>query len=109
MEFLNVYEDAQRVEAYDTLEFPGTYYLAYRDLPDIIGEHVTGRRALDFGCGTGRSTRFLQNIGFETIGVDIAAEMIKKARERDPQGEYCRITDGDLSQFQAQTYDLETG
>jgi trans-aconitate methyltransferase len=106
MEFLNVYEDAQRAEAYDKLEFPGTYYLAYRDLPDIIGKHVTGRRALDFGCGTGRSTRFLQNIGFETIGVDIAADMIKKARERDPQGEYRWITDGDLSQFQAQTYDL---
>ena len=33
MGFSNVYEDAKRAEAYSKLEFPGTYYLAYRDLP----------------------------------------------------------------------------
>ena len=33
MSFTNVYDDAQRAEAYGTLECPGTYYLAYRDLP----------------------------------------------------------------------------
>ena len=27
MTFTNVYEDAQRAEAYAQLEFPGTYYL----------------------------------------------------------------------------------
>ena len=51
MPFFNVYDDAQRAEAYSKLEFPGTYYLAYRDLPAIIAEHVTGPAALDFGCG----------------------------------------------------------
>ena len=43
-EFSNCYEDARRAEAYAKLEFPGTYYLAYRDLPEIIFEHVTGIR-----------------------------------------------------------------
>ena len=36
MDFANVYEDTRRAAAYANLEFPGTYYLAYRDLPDII-------------------------------------------------------------------------
>ena len=63
MGLFNSYEDAKRVEAYAKLEFPGTYYLAYRDLPGIIFEHVKGRKSLDFGCGAGRSTRFLQKIG----------------------------------------------
>jgi SAM-dependent methyltransferase len=106
MGFFNSYEDAKRAEAYAKLEFPGTYYLAYRDLPEIIFEHVKGRKAIDFGCGTGRSTRFLQKLGFNAIGVDIAEEMIRKARELDPKGDYRLIEDGDLSQFKDTDYDL---
>ena len=106
MEFSNVYEDEQRAEAYAKLEFPGTYYLAYRDLPDIISKYVFGRKAIDFGCGTGRSTRFLQKLGFEVVGVDIAEDMLRKARERDPQGNYHLVAEGDLSQLQTNAYDL---
>jgi ubiquinone/menaquinone biosynthesis C-methylase UbiE len=106
MGFRNSYEDAKRAEAYARLEFPGTYYLAYRDLPEIMREHVRGRRAIDFGCGTGRSTRFLQRLGFEVVGIDIAEDMLKKARELDPEGDYRLVEDGDLGQFEDNTYDL---
>ena len=106
MKFNNVYEDARRAEAYDKLEFPGTYYLAYRDLPEIIREHVKGREAIDFGCGTGRSTRFLQGLGFKTIGIDIAEDMIKKARIRDPQGDYRLVEDGVFNPLQDDAYAL---
>ena len=106
MGFSNSYEDANRAEAYAKLEFPGTYYLAYRDLPAIIVEHVKGKRALDFGCGAGRSTRFLERLGFETVGVDISEDMLKKARERDSGGDYRLIEEGDFSQFRDGTFDL---
>jgi ubiquinone/menaquinone biosynthesis C-methylase UbiE len=106
MEFLNSYEDARRAEAYAKLEFPGTYYLAYRDLPEIMFKHVKGRRAVDFGCGTGRSTRFLRKLGFEAIGVDISEDMIKKAREIDPEGNYRLVGDGGLAQLEGNAYDL---
>jgi ubiquinone/menaquinone biosynthesis C-methylase UbiE len=106
MEFYNVYEDAKRAESYAKLEFPATYYLAYRDLPAIIAEHVSGKTALDFGCGAGRSTRFLQRIGFNACGVDISGGMIKKAREIDAEGDYRLIDDGDLSQFRDHSFDL---
>jgi SAM-dependent methyltransferase len=95
--FSNVYDDDARAGAYAKLEFPGTYYLAYRDLPAIIGEHVRGKSALDFGCGTGRSTRFLRKLGFEVLGVDISQSMLARARELDPQGEYRLVSDDDLS------------
>jgi SAM-dependent methyltransferase len=106
MEFSNVYEDARRAEAYAKLEFPGTYYLAYRDLPEIISRYAKGKKAIDFGCGTGRSTRFLQKMGFDVVGIDIAEDMIKKARGFDPQGKYHLIKDGDFSQFKQGTFDL---
>lgn len=106
MEFSNVYEDARRAEAYAKLEFPGTYYLAYRDLPGIISRYVKGKKAIDFGCGTGRSTRFLQKMGFDVVGIDIAEDMIKKARGFDLQGQYHLIKDGDFGRFEQGTYDL---
>ncbi|MGI9516972.1 MAG: class I SAM-dependent DNA methyltransferase [Pirellulaceae bacterium] len=104
--FSNVYDDKQRADAYSKLEFPGTYYLAFRDLPEIIGKQATGSSALDFGCGTGRSTRFLRNLGFETVGVDISAEMVARARELDDQGEYLVIGEGDLEILETRMFDV---
>lgn len=104
--FSNVYDDQTRADAYAELEFPGTYYLAFRDLPDLLRRHIRGRRALDFGCGTGRSTRFLRTLGFETVGVDISEPMLARARQRDPQGHYHLLPDGDLSGLAPNSYDL---
>jgi SAM-dependent methyltransferase len=106
MEFNNVYENAKRADAYSKLQFPGTYYLAYRDIPELLLKHVKGRKAIDFGCGTGRSTRFLQKYGFDTIGIDISEEMIKKAKEIDPGGDYQLIKNNDYDQFEKNCFDL---
>jgi len=106
MDFINCYEDASRASAYATLEFANTYYLAYRDLPAILAKHVTGSRALDFGCGTGRSTRFLRKLGFNVTGVDISEDMLRIARASDPGGDY-RLVPGDkLSEFPVASFDL---
>ncbi len=102
----NSYEDETRAAAYARLELTGTYYLAYRDLPEIVARHVEGRRAVDFGCGTGRSTRFLKDLGFEAIGVDISKEMIEIARSRDPEGDYVLTREGELGDLPPGTADL---
>ena len=86
MTFTNCFEDVTRANAYATLEFANTYYLAFRDLPAIFAEYAPGKRALDFGCGTGRSTRFLQQLGFNATGVDISEDMLRIARTTDPAG-----------------------
>ena len=106
MKFKNVYEDNQRAEAYAKLGFPGTYYLAYRDLPDIISRHVKGKKAVDFGCGTGRSTRFLSKLGFNALGIDISREMINRALQSDPKATYRLVKNGDFSELQGDFYDL---
>jgi SAM-dependent methyltransferase len=106
MAFSNCYEDAKRAAAYAQLELGNTYYLVFRDLPEIIRGHVSGTKAIDFGCGTGRSTRFVRQLGFDTVGVDIAPEMVAKAKELDPTGDYRLIKDDDLSGFEVGTFDL---
>lgn len=106
MSISNVYRDSKRAEAYATLRFPGTYYLAYRDLPAIIARHVSGRRALDFGCGAGRSTRFLKQQGVDPIGIDVSRSMIEAARRADPEGDYRLVDDGDFSTLEPAGFDL---
>ena len=108
MTFANCYADATRAQAYATLEFKNTYHLAYRDIPAILGEHVRGRKSLDFGCGTGRSTRFLRQHGFEVTGVDIAEDMIRKARELDPSGDYRLLQSNDVQSKDVQTNDVQS-
>jgi len=106
MEFHNSYKDIKLAKAYSKLEFSGTYYLAYRDLPEIIGTYVTGEKSLDFGCGTGRSTRFLKKLGFNVTGVDISENMIEQAKRMDPTGDYQLIKDEYCNQFDDETFDL---
>jgi SAM-dependent methyltransferase len=103
--FVNVYEDPARAEAYSKLEFSNTYYLAYRDLPEIASKYAQGRTALDFGCGTGRSSRFLKRLGFEVTGIDISEDMLRKARQTDPGGDYRCVADMDLGAL-APSYSL---
>ena len=107
MGFYNAYEDVHRAKSYSELEFPGTYYLAFRDLPDVFREHARGQRALDFGCGAGRSTRFLSGLGFEAVGIDISKEMIHRAREIDPASDYRLIEDdGKLCGLEPESFDV---
>jgi len=105
-DFTNVYADSARADAYASLEYPGTYALAFRDLPGLLTPPRSGGRALDFGCGTGRSTRFLKALGFRTEGIDIAEAMLAHARLRDPEGEYRLVPSGQPPDIPPSTYDL---
>jgi len=104
--FGNVYEDEERARAYATLQFPGTYYLAFRDLPALIRRYNHGSRALDFGCGTGRSTRFLKNLGLNVVGADISQAMLDQARALDPSGDYYLVRDTIAGEFAPGSFDV---
>jgi ubiquinone/menaquinone biosynthesis C-methylase UbiE len=47
-----------------------------------------GRRTLDVGCGEGRVSRDLRQLGHAVIGVDSSETMVAAARNADPGGEY---------------------
>ncbi|HVN58941.1 MAG TPA: class I SAM-dependent methyltransferase [Bacteroidales bacterium] len=105
-DFENSWADQTRAESYSKLEFPNTYYLAYRDLPKIIQDHTGGRSAIDFGCGTGRSTRFLKELGFNVTGIDISNDMLQIARSFDKTGDYQLVSNGIYSHLGNGKYDL---
>jgi SAM-dependent methyltransferase len=55
----------------------------HRRMLALAAEHgITGGRALDVGCGTGRSLLSFRNAGFEVSGSDPSSAMLAVARER---------------------------
>ncbi|MFH6785890.1 MULTISPECIES: class I SAM-dependent methyltransferase [Methylobacterium] len=46
------------------------------------------RRALDVGCGEGRFCRRMRDLGIAPTGIDPTDALLRRARERDPDGAY---------------------
>lgn len=87
---MNNIED-YKADLYSNLEIRGTGYLAFRDTPELIKKYANGKITLDYGCGAGRSTRFLKQLGLIVKGVDISRTMLDKAQQRDRFTSYTRI------------------
>ena len=52
-------------------------------LHQLARDHgLSGNRALDVACGTGKSTKPLAGLGYDVCGCDISPEMVRRARER---------------------------
>src|ERR1700704_25619 len=52
----------------------------------FLREHVAqGERVLDVGCGEGRFAAELTAVGASVVGVDVAEEPLRRARELDPR------------------------
>jgi 2-polyprenyl-3-methyl-5-hydroxy-6-metoxy-1,4-benzoquinol methylase len=51
----------------------------------LLGQIHPGERVLDVGCGEGRFAAELVRAGAEVVGIDVAAEPLRRARERYPE------------------------
>jgi SAM-dependent methyltransferase len=74
-----------------------------------LGLPVSGRRALDFGCGAGRLTRPLAARFDLAVGVDISREMLDLAERDNPVAGRClfvRNAEPDLAVFPPGDFDL---
>ena len=92
-------------DLYSNFKFIGTPCLAYRDMPDILNKYVSGKKFLDYGCGTAESTLFLKSLGYDVVAVDINERMLSIAQERDPNGKYTKINSGAVP-FDENSFDL---
>lgn len=57
--------------------------LGYTIVKDLLGD-VAGKQVLDYGCGTGTFSRYLQALGASVTGVDISENMIEVAKKNGP-------------------------
>lgn len=94
----------ENVINYSKFEIEGTSLLAFRDIPNLIKKYVKGKRTLDYGCGAGRSTRYLKSLNLDVLGVDVSEKFLNACKEED-QIHYCKIQNGQLP-FISETYDF---
>jgi SAM-dependent methyltransferase len=74
-------------ELYGLLGIEGTtYQIGFDAVAQLLGD-TTGKVFLDFGCGAGRSARFLKGLGAQHVyAVDHDQNMISQALSRELQG-----------------------
>lgn len=66
------------IDSGDTLGFKNNYInlMQHKILSDNMGD-LNGKRVLDLGCGIGRFTKLLQDLGADVIGIDSCNDMLK--------------------------------
>jgi SAM-dependent methyltransferase len=77
------------------------------DAVEALAGPLTGRLVLDWGAGTGISSRQLAGRGARVVLFDIGEQMLRYARARDPRSP-CVLADGSHMPVLAGTADLTT-
>jgi len=71
--------------------------LGYSVVENLL-EEIGGKRILDYGCGSGKFSRRLRDLGSLVTAVDVSENAINRARERDRSNiDYKVIENDDLS------------
>ncbi len=82
-----------------------TFEPAFQALAHRIGS-LDSKLALDFGCGTGRSSKFVESLGGSCIGVDHNFEMVHEAIQHTSERcQFLHVTGGTLP-FQDAIFDV---
>ncbi|WP_294902503.1 malonyl-ACP O-methyltransferase BioC [Tatumella sp. UBA2305] len=90
---------AKHYEQYATLQqMTGDRLLTLSDLP-------ANGQVLDAGCGSGRFSRYFSGRGYQVTALDISAEMLRTARDRDPKSCYLQA-DIDALPVRRQSFDI---
>lgn len=59
----------------------GTVSVNFKEIQDKFLKLLTGKSILDFGCGSGRDTRYFLESGFDVTAIDGSKELCKSASE----------------------------
>ena len=72
----------------------------------LLGHVRAGERVLDVGCGEGRFAAELARAGTEVVGIDVAAEPLRRARERHPELDLRQISAAGAWPLQDASFDM---
>jgi len=72
----------------------------------LISKYFTNKsgKVLDIGCGYGRTTKPLHDLGFDVVGIDIVPKMIADAQKDNPQIDF-RIMSATSLEFPDNSFD----
>nr|MCR5007913.1 class I SAM-dependent methyltransferase [Oribacterium sp.] len=59
----------------------GTVSVDFSDTQDKFLSLLSGKKILDFGCGSGRDTKYFLKKGFQVDAIDGSAELCRIVRE----------------------------
>lgn len=59
--------------------FEGTVSVNFKEVQDKFLKVLPGKKILDFGCGSGRDTKYFLDNGYDVIAIDGSEELCKKA------------------------------
>lgn len=99
----------ERFEAMSAFKSPTAYHSDLADIHDrgfgdfartaapalleMLRRHgINDGLVVDLGCGSGLWAQALTAAGYEVLGIDISAAMIKRARQRAPQAKFKRAS-----------------
>jgi ubiquinone/menaquinone biosynthesis C-methylase UbiE len=99
----NAYRRLDVVDYYATTSGLTT---AERVLFERLRPHIEGKKVLDIGIGTGRTTPHLAAMSGHYIGFDYSPEMVHRARELHPGLEILECDARDLSRFGPMAFDF---
>ncbi len=101
MNNIESYSVAKTVEYYKNLSSCGLFEYEKKLIEKYF---VPGSRVIDIGCGAGRTSIALRNMGYDVVGVDYSANMIEAARALDSAIEYF-VQDARNMTFPSDTFD----
>jgi SAM-dependent methyltransferase len=91
------WENIHQTRGYDTIDSSMDWKLGYSNIDALLGD-VSGKKLLDYGCGTGKYTRHLAGRGASIIGVDSSASAIDSAKMQGAKNiDYQVVANDDLS------------
>ena len=96
---LSSYETPQQLAVYDTERLQPVERQIFKEV--FSG---TPLRVLDLGCGTGRTTVHLKQLGHDVVGVDLSSAMINRAREKHPDIDF-RVMNATELEFTDASFD----
>lgn len=103
---MKTHDYEKHANSYAKLGISGSFSILFDKLTEIVKEDSKGIKALDYGCGPGRSTRFLNSSGLDAVGVDHNDDMIREANSIDPKGSYNKIQSANLGEYKNETFDV---
>lgn len=66
--------------------------IGYKNVLKLLG-NVRGKKILDYGCGVGKFSRILKDLGADVIGVDIAEKELTIAAQKNPDIVFLTVED----------------